>query len=119
MSDKFIDVHVFDGRCTRTIIPEYTETSRKEALDYYKRVLPHPDAKALIELIRTDPYERNWDSTERIYAPDLLCNVIHHMTNPDFVSLLNEQLRDCYQLGQCPQGRVKRILQCKLAFEGL
>ena len=117
MTERFIDVHVFDGRCKPTTIPEYTAESRRAALEYYERVLRDPDAKALIRMIQTDPPERNWDYTERIYTPDLLCDIINHMTNPDFVQVLNEQLGDCYRLGQCPQGRVKRILQCKLAFD--
>jgi hypothetical protein len=115
--NAFIDVHVFDGKCVIPRVRAYTRQSWYDAIQYYKRLMKRPESIQLLDKMLRDPDHANVDRTDRhIHAINLLCEYIHLTKNVDFVRLLDEQLSDCYTLGQCPQGRVKRILQCVLAF---
>ena len=54
----------------------------------------------------------NWDSTNRLYACDLLYAIVMNSSKSDeLVSLLEAQLVDM-QTGMCPQGRTTRLVQC-------
>lgn len=54
----------------------------------------------------------NWDSTNRLYACDLLYAIVMNSSgNDELVSLLEAQLVDM-QTGMCPQGRTTRLVQC-------
>lgn len=52
----------------------------------------------------------NYDSTNEIYADDILFHICKKFHN-DILTYLIEQLSDIITSGQCPQGRVIRLIQ--------
>jgi len=54
----------------------------------------------------------NYDSTNTKYAEDILVLLsIHIEKDADLLPLVEEQLQDMVQLGQCAQGRTTRLWQ--------
>jgi len=54
----------------------------------------------------------NYDSTNHKYADDILVLLSMHMDkDADLLPLVEEQLQDMLQLGQCAQGRTTRLWQ--------
>ena len=61
--------------------------------------------------------EANYDSTNTKYAEDILVFLsIHMQKDTDLLPLIEEQLQDMVQLGQCAQGRTTRLWQLYLTI---
>jgi hypothetical protein len=118
-----IDVHTFDGSLKNRFKPQFTSRlSKEEAIERINQVLSSikdPTAKKCTELILQDT-KGNEDHTNQLNALDLLFEVFILVSlthrEKDLMQLLEEQLKDCYLLGQCPQGRTTRLFQIWLSI---
>ena len=121
----FIDVHTFDGRLPKDFVPVLsTSLSEEEIAQRTDRViseLTKPAARRCVVLILS--LHGNEDRANHLDAFDLFtetCLLIdRHPERKDLIRLLDEQLSDCFTLGQCPQGRTTRLYQIYLVVKQL
>jgi len=113
----FRDVHTYDYSYKDVeYTPVVVEASEKlRWMNELEARMTRPDAKAGLNLIRANAgNEHNVDTTNQKRAEDLLADLAKNIietNNTDLQALLEEQLQDMYQLGQCAQGRVTRLWQ--------
>ena len=113
-AQSFRDVHVYDySYKDRPYTPLVTENQ----IEWIQRLIPkmkNPVAIQGIHLILANTGNlNNFDTTNQKRAEDLLADLAHVILtkDTDLLELLEEQLVDMYQLGQCAQGRVTRLWQ--------
>ena len=123
-----VNTHFFDGKihyAMEKIAPFIEVASKVSAVvklrefQQFKRRLTVPAAIRSYTIIVRDfegagrtVVSGNWDSTNRLYACDLLYAIVMNSSKSDeLVSLLESQLVDM-QTGMCPQGRTTRLVQC-------
>ena len=116
--DQFKNVHEFDGQLRNIFNPQLVVDKEDEFLEAAKRVhelLESEEAKQCFRMIAFTQDAQNFDSANQTHARLLLlviCSLIQtHVEKKDLISVLSEQLRDCWMLGQCPSGRVTRLIQ--------
>ncbi len=113
MSTKFRDVHHYDGKLPIILEKIFT---KDEKLDLIKLLVPkltNPLAQTMIYKIGKtiiDDGTDNFDDQNNIDASDILANILSKNYD-EILELLEEQLIDMYNLGQCPQGRTTRLWQ--------
>lgn len=115
--NMFRDVHVYDGQLqnifTQTLTREVNEDDIVEHVNDILDKLKSQEAKNCVNLILSQT--GNIDNANNVNAFDVLievCLLLHEMKeSEDVLNLLDEQLADCYMLGQCPQGRTTRLIQ--------
>jgi hypothetical protein len=63
-------------------------------------------------------HDANRDTTNQKNAEDIIVVLAQHCMNndPSIIPLLEEQLQDMVQLGQCAQGRTTRLWQLYVAL---
>lgn len=109
------DVHVYDHQFTevRYQIPKYSRKLQSEVFLLLQKFV-HQEAIAMLEIFNR--FQGNMDDKNCYDAGELLVYFLEHASGEDWLSLLEEQLIDNYRLGQCPQGRVIRLLSLIGAF---
>lgn len=130
LGPEALNTHFFDGKiqyALDSIAPLIEAASSVDSktkmtvFQLFRRKLRNPTALRSYDIIVRDfegagrvVISGNWDSTNRIYACDLLYAIIVQTTGvneEEMVSLLSAQLVDM-QTGLCPQGRTTRLVQC-------
>jgi len=115
--NSFRNVHVYDGQLKSLFTPILTPTLSEDEIiersDCILSKIKSEDANNCVKLILSQ--SGNKDDANNLNAFDILievCLLIYGIKdNNDLISLLDEQLCDCYRLGQCPQGRTTRLMQ--------
>jgi hypothetical protein len=121
MSNKFINVHTFDGKLRDLFKPSksYTVDEKKEDFSQLIQLLTNPAAVATVQIMIID-LDRiggaNFHPENNVDSSDILIELVQWVNNPDVLKALDEQLGDIRNLGICNSGRVTRLLQLWLAF---
>jgi hypothetical protein len=114
-SEQFRNVHIYDGQLKGMFFRESTwsDAQKVTIFNYFKKQISNTDAIACVEMITNDLQSgRNFDVSNQIDASDVLVHILKlSVLTDDMISILEEQLADCNKLGQCPQGRVTRLIQ--------
>lgn len=63
--------------------------------------------------------ENAYDNKNNYNPKDMLNYLIDNYNGEDFIKNLDEQLKDMYKLGQCPQGQSVRLMSLIIAFTSL
>jgi len=112
---QFIDVHTFDYS-----YKEYDLTidmTRDEKEDWIRQLIPKMKRPIAIQgvhmILANIGNQANMDQTNQKTAEDILVKLTQHVIQCDesFTELIEEQLEDMVQLGQCAQGRTTRLWQ--------
>lgn len=114
-SSLFTDVHTFDYTYANLNHDPVNMTLEEKKI-WIERLMEHldPIAQQGARLILVNiGMEANRDTTNQKTAEDLLVLLAQHvlLKDKDFLPLVNEQLIDMLQLGQCAQGRTTRLWQ--------
>lgn len=123
MSNKYINVHTFDGKLQNIFLPikTYSIEEKKNMFSALINKL-HPISALTVKIIVKDLDKRdggsNFQKENNLDASDILADIIYRNRNKieDMIPMLNEQLADAKNLGICPSGRVTRLLQLWTAF---
>jgi len=113
---SFIDVHAFDYSYADHD-HEDVELTNQEKHDWITQlttIMQHPIARQGAHLISANIGNiANMDRTNDKSAEDILVLLAQHMIQKDrsLLPMLEEQLIDMVQLGQCAQGRTTRLWQ--------
>ena len=119
-SQAFRDVHEYDYSYKDH---NYTPLVSENQTEWIQRLIPkikNPIASQAINLIlANNGHLNNFDTTNQKRAEDLLADIAYVILtkDTDLLDLLEEQLADMYQLGQCAQGRVTRLWQLRQTLE--
>lgn len=103
-----MNVHSFDG-CLTSVPHNDVD---KASLEPLRAIEPNDIMEVLLNDLGTPA---NFDSSNNIWADDLLVLCLPHLDNPDFREAMTEQLNDM-RTGFCPQGRTHRLYQLVKAF---
>jgi hypothetical protein len=122
MSNKFINVHSFDGKLIDKFIPTktYTISEKKHKFNELVSKLSNYAAKQTVKSIISDldiDRGNNFQIENKIDASDILIHLLELNNNSDILLSLEEQLKDINNLGMCPSGRCTRLLQLWLAYK--
>jgi hypothetical protein len=120
-SSQFQDVHQYDYSYKDiNYTPKITE-NKKEWIEKLVARIKNPSAVQGIHLIMANVGTlNNMDTTNQKRAEDLLADLSYYIektNNTDVLNLLEEQMADMFNLGQCAQGRVTRLWQLVCLFE--
>jgi septum formation topological specificity factor MinE len=110
----FQDVHQFDySYKDQPFVCDMTDDEKIKWIHAIKSRMTNPIAQHGVDLILANVNQNaNLDLTNQKRAEDLLAVLSKHMdTDPNLLPLLEEQLQDMVQLGQCAQGRTTRLWQ--------
>lgn len=115
-SKKFIDVHSFDGKLKIILERKFTKEEKVKLINNSINVFRTKNKKSFLMLvmIRDDllnDNKKNYDETNDTDASDILANILTGKNIEELYDLIEEQLVDIYDLGQCAQGRVGRLYQ--------
>ena len=113
MTEEFKDVHQFDGTLSIPSLEPFTKENKLEQIKILIPKLSRPFAIHMLQKIGQALIMNNGDNrddTNNVDATDLLANILSK-DYENALELLDEQLEDMYNLGQCPQGRTTRLLQ--------
>lgn len=116
----FRDVHLYDYSYREE---KYTPLVNEGQREWIEKLLPrmsNPTAIQGLQIILANIGTlNNFDNTNQKRAEDLLADLSYviHTRDTDLLPLLEEQLADMYQLGQCAQGRVTRLWQLRQLVE--
>jgi hypothetical protein len=114
-SSTFVDVHTFDYTYANLHHDPVNMTldQKRYWIEQLMNHL-HPQARHGAHLILVNiGMEANRDTTNQKTAEDLLVLLAQHvlLKDKEFLPLVDEQLMDMVQLGQCAQGRTTRLWQ--------
>jgi hypothetical protein len=115
-SSGFRDVHVYDYSYREEVYTPLVTTEKKEWIEKLLPKMRNPVAIQGLHIILANIGTlNNFDNTNQKRAEDLLADLAYVILNKDtdLLDLLEEQLADMYQLGQCAQGRVTRLWQLR------
>lgn len=118
-TSTFRDVHVYDYTYRDLDYQPLVTENRREWIEKLIPKMKNPLAKQGIYLILANMDQlNNFDTTNRKRAEDLLADIAYIIItkDTDMLDLLEEQMSDMYQLGQCAQGRVTRLWQLRNLF---
>jgi hypothetical protein len=123
-----VDTHSYDGLLAKNILPAAFCPSSQEMQTKFTqlavcirlsvRVAERHRLPALEAICRIQSAiggRANVDETDSYRADYLLAKLCDYLNDEDMLPYVAEQLSDIVTSGPCPQGRVKRILQCLLA----
>ena len=112
-SNKFMNVHVFDGKIGKGYKRQHTLISTElwlKIANFYEK-LTNPIAKQTVKMIMVDR-NQNYDPRNDIDASDILADIIIKISDDEVVDgYIQEQIADIFLLGRCPQGRTTRLYQ--------
>ena len=114
------NVHIYDGLLQNKYQPTKTFSSL-EKLTFFQKFLSlseNDKAKQMVKIMMND-YNQDTakDNLNFIDWSNLFADLMSHESFDDFLSILELQLEDAFNLGQCAQGRSTRLLQIWLAFK--
>ena len=115
-ASQFRDIHVYDYTYKDS---DYTPIVSSHKREWIERLLPKMRNSVAIQgiqlILANIGHLNNFDTTNQKRAEDLLADLAYVILekNADLLELLEEQLADMYQLGQCAQGRVTRLWQLR------
>ena len=115
-ASQFQDIHIYDYTYKDS---EYTPLVSGDKRDWIERLLPKLTNSTAIQgvqlILANMGHLNNFDTTNQKRAEDLLADLAYVILtrDTDLLFLLEEQLSDMYQLGQCAQGRVTRLWQLR------
>ena len=115
-SNQFIDIHTFDYTYADKQLEEL-KLNDEEKVEWIKKLMDCMKNPLAIEgsrlILSNIGMHANLDQTNQKRAEDLLVLLSKHVLEKDssFLELLEEQLIDMVQLGQCAQGRTTRLWQ--------
>ena len=118
----FIDVHTFDYTYANND-HEPVLLSKEEKVQWLhalRNVMTNPVAQQGVHMIIMNiDHMANLDSTNQKTADDILVLLSKYVLEKDreILPLLEEQLQDMVELGQCAQGRTTRLWQLYKALE--
>jgi hypothetical protein len=110
----FQDVHQFDySYKDQPFVCDMTDDEKIKWIHAIKSRMTNPIAQHGVDLILANVNQNaNLDLTNQKRAEDLLAVLSKHMdSDSNLLPLLEEQLQDMVQLGQCAQGRTTRLWQ--------
>lgn len=117
MSNKFRNVHTYDGQLRGIFDDEnkYTDDEKRELFSAFAELLSNQSALKMIAMIIDGIGKEggaNYDPINKVDVSNILASILTRgvMSN-DILVLLEEQLADNFNLGQCPQGRSTRMIQ--------
>jgi hypothetical protein len=121
MSNKFLNVHIFDGKLKGLFTPSriYSVDDKKDAFYNLIGKLNNQAAIITVQTMINDlsfNNNRNYQHENNIDSSDILMELIQWIDNLDILQGLDEQLADAKNLGICPSGRVTRLFQLWSAF---
>jgi hypothetical protein len=108
-----MNVHLFDNTLTNNDIKtEVTNDIKlKEFNELYNKFKTNDGKRGLRLIINDIQKPANYDTTNQMYADDVLIEIYKLLDKTDVIEYLEEQISDMYTSGQCPQGRVIRLYQ--------
>lgn len=110
-----LDVHIFDGVWGHLYTPAHGVDDPEQMYQLLSPITQHlEDSPALMYclLLKHIRSSNNFDPTNKVYAEDLLLDIVQlNNFQTDVLPLLSEQLNDMYLLGRCAQGRTTRLFQ--------
>lgn len=114
------NVHIYDGLLQNKYKPTKIFSSL-EKLTFFQKFLTlskNDVAKKMVNVMIND-YNTDTakDNLNFIDWSNLFADLMSHESFDDLFPLLELQLEDAFNLGQCAQGRSTRFLQIWLAFE--
>jgi hypothetical protein len=116
----FRDVHHYDGQGVELKLdPVLNKEELKYAFNCLIRLLRIPAAGSMVHIIYRRSGKQGVDGINGILTDALLYNIICRPITVDLFYLLEEQLSDNYNLGQCLQGvswRLRQIYQAQTEF---
>jgi len=121
MSNKFIDVHTFDGKL-KGIFHQTKIYSKEEKKESFMNLIQKLVKTSAIEAVHTiindlsNEKGNNFQSENDLDASNILMEILTCIDNSDVIKMLEEQLVDTKNLGICNSGRVTRLLQIWIAF---
>lgn len=110
----FQDVHQFDYTYKdQEFALDMTDEEKIKWIHAIKSRMTNPIAQHGVDLILANiNQDANLDRTNKKRAEDLLVIISKHIeTDQNLLPLIEEQLQDMVQLGQCAQGRTTRLWQ--------
>src|SRR3989344_1720148 len=112
----FRNVHIFDGSFrNEDLKTKYTISKKQQLFSEILNKMTDKDAKNGVSLIiKNIQTGENYDNTNNKFADDILaeiCTYIMDKGDKDIMKLVEEQMKDMYLLGRCPQGRTIRLWQ--------
>lgn len=116
MSNKFINVHNFDGKIKNKYIP-INCMNKQEKIELFNSIKSKfsIESSSMIDIIikDLDNYNggSNFQNENNMDCSDILSDILTYKNLDDIISLLDEQLSDNFLLGQCNSGRVTRLFQ--------
>jgi len=121
-SSSFIDVHTFDYsyRDAHHEVVTATDDEKRQWITTIMSHMSNPMALQGARIIMANiNHDGNRDHTNQKNAEDLLVLLARHCIekDPSILPLLEEQLQDMVQLGQCAQGRTTRLWQLYVALQ--
>ena len=113
--NSFRDVHVYDYSYQHESYEmNMTREEKIVLMESIRDRMTNPMARSGAEMIMANmDGDANWDRTNNKRAEDLLALISKHLP-ADLLYLVEEQLQDMVQLGQCAQGRTTRLWQIYL-----
>lgn len=117
MENNFIDVHTFDGclKQPNSFIPITKDKKIKLFQDLIQK-LKNTYAIQMVNIIIKDiDTGVNFQPENNLDCADILVAILEK-DYTDMLPIIEEQLVDIFQLGQCPSGRVTRLLSIYLAM---
>ena len=104
------DVHEFDRKITFPVLEDFELD--KEIIDYFFEKLGRDSGIMFLRILSTQN-PNNIDNINNCNATIILKHILKKIkeNHYDLIPILDEQLNDCFNLGECPQGRTIRMLQ--------
>lgn len=117
----FTDVHTFDYSYRDSVAPivALTNAQKHQILSTFMTQMTNMIAIQGVNIIIANiGHDANRDTTNQKNAEDIMVVLAQHCMNndPSIIPLLEEQLQDMVQLGQCAQGRTTRLWQLYVAL---
>ena len=113
-----IDVHTFDGKLMNIFKGKYSTYEKDILFKKFLKELNDKDAIFIINKMINDMYiprGENYQIENNLDSTDILAEILNK-DYKEILPLIEEQLSDIKNLGQCPSGRVTRLLQILIIF---
>lgn len=111
----FTDVHFFDGKLKNINLKtvKYSDIEKINKYNILKQKLTEENAIRMINIIESG--NGNYQHENNLDASDLLVNILYK-DYEEILDILEEQLSDMFILGQCPSGRVTRLVSILISL---
>ena len=115
-SSQFMDVHLFDYsyKDQQHSPVDMNHDEKRQWIQRLMDIMKNPASIQGTNLILANiGHPANQDTTNHKSAEDILVLLAKHVLEKDrdFLPLIEEQMQDMLQLGQCAQGRTTRLWQ--------